>query len=99
MNAFQCELCKRGLDEEDNQHFGTTWWTPEDVIREAKENFGAEVSREEAITLLKQKFDYLRDIMIEAATPEIQSIIGRHLKGQRSNCLHNQEENCFEVER
>ncbi len=83
MGAFQCELCKRGLEQEDNQHFGTTWWTPDDVIREAKENFGAEMTLEEAVSLLRSKFDYLRDIMIEAATPEVQSIIERYLKIKR----------------
>ncbi len=36
MGAFQCELCKRSLEQEDNKHFGTTWWTPDAVIREAK---------------------------------------------------------------
>ncbi len=82
MTAFHCELCKRKLDHEDNQHFGTTWWTPDDVIREGKENFGVELSREDAIAILKPKFDYLRDIMIEAAMPEVQQMISKHLKAR-----------------
>ncbi len=85
MKKFHCELCKRELDQEDNQHFGTTWWTPEDVIREAKENFGAGMTREDAIALLRPKFDYLRDIMIEAAMPEVQKMIPAHLTRQGSN--------------
>ncbi len=83
MKTFHCELCKRELDYEDNQHFGTTWWTPDDVIREAKENFGAEMTKEEAVALLKPKFDYLRDIMIEAAMPEVQAMISTYLKARR----------------
>lgn len=85
MSKFHCELCKRELDREDNQHFGTTWWTPEDVIREAKENFCAEMTREDAVALLKPKFDYLRDIMIEAAMPEVQKMISKHLAKQSSD--------------
>ncbi len=80
MKGFHCELCKRELEQEDNQHFGTTWWTPDDVIREAKENFGADMTREEAVAMLRPKFDYLRDIMIEAAPPEVQEIIKSYLK-------------------
>ncbi len=83
MKTFHCELCKRELDHEDNQHFGTTWWTPDDVIRETKENFGVAMTREEAIGLLKPKFDFLRDIMIEAAMPEVQAMISKHLKSKK----------------
>ncbi len=80
MSGYHCELCKQRLEQEDLQHFGTTWWTPDDVIREAKENFGADMTRDEAIALLRPKFDYLRDIMIEAAMPEVQTLIRKHLQ-------------------
>jgi hypothetical protein len=83
VTAFHCELCKRPLDQRDDQHFGTTWWTPDDVIREAKENFGVDMTIEDAIALLRPKFDYLRDIMIEAAMPEVQKMIERHLKSKK----------------
>ena len=84
MSAYHCELCKRPLDQEDNQHFGTTWWTPDDVIREAKESFDVEMTKEEAIVILKPKFDYLRDIMIEAAMPEVQKMIAAKVKKAKS---------------
>ncbi len=82
MNKYHCELCKRPLDQEDNQHFGTTWWTPDDVMREAKESHGIDLTKDEAIALLRPKFDYLRAVMIEAAMPEVQAMISKFVKAK-----------------
>jgi hypothetical protein len=80
MSEFHHELRKRKPGHEDNWHFDTTWLTSDDFLRRP-ESFSWDPARDEAITLLKAKFDYIRDIMKDASMPEVQRMIERFLKG------------------
>jgi hypothetical protein len=44
------------------------------------ESFSSQPARDEAITLLRAKFDYIRDIMKDPSMPEVQKMIERFLK-------------------
>jgi hypothetical protein len=80
MREIHYERSKQNPDHEDDEHFDITWITPEDFIRETEKSLNSELARDEAITLLKAKFDYLRDIMSDAAVPGVQRMIERFLK-------------------
>jgi hypothetical protein len=79
MRELHDEHCRRKPDHEDNWHFDTASLTPADFLRE-EDSSNSEIVGDEAVTLLKAKFDYLRDIMSDASVPGVRRRVERFLK-------------------
>lgn len=85
MREFHHERFEEKHDHGDNRHFDTTWLSPADFLLEEEKRFNPEPVRDEAITLLKAKFDYIWDIMSYQTMPEAQRMMKDFLKAKSAS--------------